>query len=134
MKSFLVKPKFENGEFSFSFLDQEDTAAYQRLLASFARKPGSKIKITFDVFDEESMTEKQKSLFKVLVSKVAKASGNDKDEVKFALAEGFGRGPIESLSKKDFSDFMEWSTNFINAFFNFDVQLDKNGFIEINKT
>lgn len=116
-----------------SFVDKDDRAVMKRLLSSLREKGVKQFKMTIEPIDNESLTDKQKSLFKLIVVKIAEYSGNDYKTVEKTLLESFlQKNHIENFSKKDFSDFMNWVVPFTNEFFDLGISVDKNGFITVN--
>lgn len=121
-----------SNEDKISFVDSDDRAVFKRLLSSFKSKGISQYKITVESIDEQNLTEKQVRLFKVLIYRIAKKTGNDFDIVEKTLVEEFLPGKnINTFSKSEFSDFMNWVVPFCADFFSIEIGIDKNGFIEI---
>ena len=113
------------------FADIEDRAVFKRLLLSLERKGIKNYKITIESV-EDSLSEKQEKLFRVLVSKIAEASGNDEDTIEETLLKNYGnKKSIKDFSKEDFQKFLDLTSAFSIDFFGFAINFDKNGHIQI---
>lgn len=96
----------------------------------------NKFRICVETIDESPfITEKQKTLFKVLVGKISDISGNDKDTIEQTLVENLLTDKDwRKLSNAEFNDFIEKIVVFCNEFFNLNISYNEaNGHFEINK-
>lgn len=129
MKSFTMKVEGDK----IKFLDKEDRAAFQRLLFQIEKKGIKFYTMTIDV-SEDVISDKQEKLFKVLINKVADASGQDSDSIEQTLLKNFGSNKsVSEFSKEDFQNFLECSSAFTIDFFGFFIDFDQNNHIQINK-
>ena len=123
-----------NSEAKIEFADIEDQVAFGRLISSLKRKGIAHYKMTIELVESKTISEKQVNLFNVLISKVAQASGQDRETIKQTLlVDQNVEKNISDFSSQEFEALMETSNIFLNDFFNMEVKYDKNGFIEINK-
>ena len=131
MKSFLMKP---NSEAKLEFADIEDQVAFGRLLSSLKRKGIAHYKMTIELVESKTVSEKQVNLFNVLISKVAQASGQDRETIKETLLKDYGlEKEVRDFSGSQFQELMDSTNSFLQEFFNITVSYDKNGFIEIKQ-
>lgn len=132
MKDFLMK--FDD-KGKIAFVDEKDRAAYRLLLSSLKRNGIFKFKMSIDVWKNETISDKQKRLFKVLIDMISKESGNDIQTIEQTLISNFShtKKDILEFNNEDFNSFLEWIIIFCNDFFNLNVSFNDNGSIEIKK-
>ena len=82
MKSFIMTLK-PSGK--FGFLDSQDSQTFKRLEESMKRKGITKYKMTIEMVDSSSISEKQVKLFKILVGKISAVTGQDKQTIETTL-------------------------------------------------
>lgn len=129
MKSFVFKID-ENGK--ADFIDQEDKRAYKALLFSLKKKGINNFKMTIELNDDV-ISDKQERLFKVLIGKISKESGQDEHSIEQTLLKNYSadKKTAGDFSKEEFQEFIEKTSVFCIEFFGFSVGFDKNGHIEI---
>lgn len=125
MKSFICKIG-DHGQ--IAFIDKNDKASFERLLSSIKTSGKNKFKITISLLEDDSkITEKQKRLFKVLVSMISDHTGSDYNSVYDTLIQDQlpgGKRSLDELSRVQYSNFLEKCCAFSNSFFDLNVQFN----------
>lgn len=108
-----------------TFIDEKDRALYRGLLSQILNKYGSNAIFEMEIRLHESkdITINQINLFNVLISLIRDYTGQDFNDIKNTLIQKYFGNHIEidSISKKEFSLFFEFSINFCQEFFNLNV-------------
>ncbi len=129
MKSFKININ-ENGD--FNFVDKNDERVLKTLFSSLYKKGIKKLNLSFSNI-ESNITDKQISLFEVLVSTIKKETGQDEKSIEECLVKNYNKNKsfVSEIPKEDFTDFLESCFHFTQEFFSINININNDGKLQI---